>query len=113
MKRTKVVNLLKAGAPMDMVLIKGWVRTRRDSKGFSFLEVNDGSCLANMQVIADDTLENYEAIQKISTGSAVTVSGKLVASKGGGQKWEIVANLVEFNTERFNRVLHRNPSHLD
>lgn len=95
MKRTKVVNLLNADAPMDAVLIKGWIRTRRDSKGFSFLEVNDGSCLANMQVIADDTLENYEAIQKISTGSAVAISGKLVASKGGGQNWEIVAEIVD------------------
>jgi asparaginyl-tRNA synthetase len=94
-KRTKIVNLLQTDRPIDDVLIKGWVRTRRDSKIFSFLEINDGSCLKNFQVIADNTLSNYDNITGLSTGSAVAVSGKLIASKGSGQNWEIIAKNVE------------------
>jgi len=91
MVREKIVKLLGATAPADSVLIKGWVRTRRDSKGFSFLEINDGSCLKNIQVIADESLANYEDIRKVTTGSAVVITGRLVASKGKGQAWEIQA----------------------
>lgn len=95
MKRTKIVNLLQSNTPIDHVLIKGWVRTRRDSKNFSFIEVNDGSCLKNIQIIADNTLKNYNNITNLSTGSAVSVSGKLAESKGSGQKWEVIAKTVE------------------
>jgi asparaginyl-tRNA synthetase len=76
-------------------MIKGWVRTRRDSKGFSFIEVNDGSCLKNMQVIADDSMENYPEVRKITTGSAISVCGNHIPSKGGGQKWEVQAAQID------------------
>jgi len=95
MKREKIFKLLKSEVPLDEVLIKGWIRTLRTAKKFSFLEINDGSCLKNIQVIADDSLPNYEDIKKLTTGSAVIVSGKLIQSQGGGQKWEISANHVE------------------
>ena len=95
MERTKIFKLLKCDSAMDQVLIKGWVRTRRDSKGFSFIEVNDGSSLKNIQVVADEKLPNYEDIKKLTTGSALAVDGQLVESKGGGQKWEIQAGGVE------------------
>ena len=95
MKRTKIVNLLQSKTPIDYVLIKGWVRTRRDSKSFSFIEVNDGSCLKNIQIITDNSLSNYINITRLSTGSAVAVSGKLSESKGSGQKWELIAETVE------------------
>ena len=95
MERTKIFKLLQSDVPIDQMLIKGWVRTRRDSKGFSFIEVNDGSSLKNIQVVADEQLPNYEDIKKLTTGSALSVSGKLIESKGGGQKWEIVADGVE------------------
>jgi len=95
MKRTKIVNLLQSKTPIDHVLIKGWVRTRRDSKSLSFIEVNDGSCLKHIQIIADNTLNNYDDITSLSTGSAVSVSGKLSESKGSGQKWEVLAKTVE------------------
>jgi asparaginyl-tRNA synthetase len=95
MKRTKIIKLLKSERPVDDVLIKGWVRTKRDSKDFSFIEVNDGSCLKNIQIIVDNTTDNYKDIIKISTGSAVAIHGKLEASKGPGQKWEVVADRVE------------------
>ena len=94
MIRSKVVQLLKATAPRDKVLIKGWVRTKRDSKTFSFLEINDGSCLKNIQVVADESLPQYDEVRKITTGSAVSVSGSLIASEGKGQQWEIKAGDV-------------------
>jgi asparaginyl-tRNA synthetase len=95
MKRTKILHLLKSEQPVDRVLVKGWVRTRRESKSFSFVELNDGSCLRGLQIIADNTLNNYEAIAKLSTGSAIVVSGKLTESHGSGQKWEVVADKID------------------
>jgi asparaginyl-tRNA synthetase len=94
MERTKIAQLLKSSHPLDSVLIKGWVRTKRDAKDFSFIEVNDGSCLANAQVIASHTLSNYAEIRKITTGSALTVGGALIPSQGKGQQWEIQARDV-------------------
>ncbi len=94
-KRIKINKLIGFDTAVDEVVIKGWVRTRRDSKGFSFIEVNDGSCLKNIQVIADDSMENYGDISQLTTGSAVSVSGSLVESPGGGQKWEVHAKNIE------------------
>ena len=94
-KRTKIVDLLAAQNPQSQVLLKGWVRTRRDAKDFSFIEVNDGSCLKNIQVIANNSLNNYEDVKKISTGSSVAITGSLVESQGGNQKYEVVATNVE------------------
>jgi len=95
MKRIKVLDLLKSDTPIDEILAKGWVRTRRDSKDFSFIEINDGSCLKNLQVVADNNLDNYDSVTKLATGSAVAVTGKLVESHGPGQKWEVVADRVD------------------
>jgi len=73
--------------------LQGWIRTRRDSKGgFSFLEVNDGSCLANIQVIADAKLPNYESeIRHLGAGCSVTIDGEIKASGGKGQSTELLA----------------------
>ena len=95
MQRIKIAALLKMDNSVEKVLIKGWVRTLRDSKNFSFIEVNDGSCLKNIQVVADNSLEKYQNIAKISTGSAIAVSGRLVSSPGSGQKWEIQAEKID------------------
>jgi asparaginyl-tRNA synthetase len=99
MKRTKINILTRldesSGKLLEQVLVKGWVRTKRDSKEFSFMEVNDGSCLANIQVIANRDLDNYDQIQSITTGTSLMVTGDLVASPGKGQKWEIQASVVE------------------
>ncbi len=91
LKRTKIVDLLNSTSPIAEVMIKGWVKTRRDSKEFSFLEINDGSCLKNMQIIANNSLDNYEEVKKLTTGSSVCISGQMVESKGGNQKYEIIA----------------------
>ncbi|MGZ5538052.1 MAG: asparagine--tRNA ligase [Chthoniobacterales bacterium] len=89
---TRVKDALHSSGPIKEILIRGWVRTRRDSKTFSFLELNDGSSLKNLQVIARDSLPNYAEVQRLTTGSSVTVRGELVASQGKGQTWEVIAN---------------------
>ncbi len=78
------------------VLIRGWVRTRRDSKGgFSFLEINDGSSFGNVQVIADGSLPNYQSeIHKLTAGCSVTVTGVVKASPAKGQATEVQAQSV-------------------
>jgi asparaginyl-tRNA synthetase len=75
----------------------GWVRTRRDSKGgFSFIEINDGSSLAGMQIIADQELANYGSeILKLQTGCSIKTVGILAASPGKGQKMELKAEEIE------------------
>ncbi len=91
MKRALIKDLLNSRTAIDPIRISGWVRTRRDSKGFSFLELNDGSCLKNMQVIVDETLPAFAQLKDITTGAAVEVHGALVESPGAGQKWEVKA----------------------
>jgi asparaginyl-tRNA synthetase len=73
--------------------VRGWVRTRRDSKGgFSFIEVNDGSSLGNLQVVAPAELKNYESeIQKLTAGCSVVVQGELLESPAKGQATELHA----------------------
>ncbi len=95
MKRTKIHELHRLDNALEKVLIKGWVKTRRNSKTFSFMEINDGSCLKNIQVIANSDTDNYNLIEKISTGTSVSVKGELVKSPGKGQKWEIQASEIE------------------
>jgi len=80
---------------MDSITVKGWVRTRRDAKGFSFLEVNDGSCLHGVQVVVDAGVPGYDILPRCHTGSSVHITGRLVPSQGSGQKWEIQAARVE------------------
>ena len=89
MQRTQIVDALAATAPQPVIRLCGWVRTRRDAKGFSFLEINDGSCLANIQAIVDEGIPAYANIGAVSTGAAVDITGELVESPGKGQKWEV------------------------
>lgn len=79
------------------VTVRGWVRTRRDSKaGLSFVNVSDGSCFAPIQVVAPNALSNYDSeIKHLTAGCAVVVTGKLVASQGQGQAFEIQADAFE------------------
>ncbi|MFN7878141.1 MAG: asparagine--tRNA ligase [Pirellula sp.] len=79
------------------VEVRGWVRTRRDSKGgFSFIEVNDGSCFGNLQIVADGSLPNYQSeISSLTVGSSVKVAGEIKESQGKGQSTEMVAASVQ------------------
>ena len=96
---TAIAALLKA-TPDEIdtnCVVSGWVRTKRDSKaGFSFLAINDGSSFDSIQVVADQSLPNYQSeVLDLSTGCAVTVNGRLVASQGKGQSVEIQASEIE------------------
>jgi len=93
--KPRIKDYLNSDSALDSISIQGWVRTRRDAKEFSFIELNDGSCLANIQVIVDAGLDSYAQIKQISTGAAVSMSGKLVESPGKGQRWEIQATEIE------------------
>ncbi|MFO8084408.1 MAG: asparagine--tRNA ligase [Desulfobacterales bacterium] len=104
MFRSKINTVLNLESPMDKVLVKGWIRTRRDSKSFSFIELNDGSCLENLQIIASDTLENYKEIKNLTTGTSISVTGKMLESPGKGQKWELHAanlNVIGLSPETY------------
>ena len=90
-----VKQALHSAGPEEIVQVQGWVRTRRDSKDFSFLELNDGSSLRNLQIIAKNSLTNYGAVQRLTTGASIQVRGALVASQGKGQSWEVLAEEIE------------------
>src|SRR5436305_10785672 len=93
--RTLIKHVLASKEPSETVTVKGWVRTRRDSKDFSFLELNDGSCLANLQVVVDAGTPGAEHLAQLTTGASAVIEGKLVASPAQGQKWELRATRVE------------------
>lgn len=80
-------------APLGTTLVvRGWVRTRRDAKGLSFVLLSDGSCLEGLQVVAEASLDNYESdVLKLTTGSSIEVEGRLVESQGKGQARELRA----------------------
>ena len=93
---TAIADIHAERIALGKVTIAGWVRTRRGSKKFSFLEINDGSSGRSIQVIVDSALPNYEAeIQNLTTGASVRIEGQLVASPGQGQKFEIQATGVK------------------
>jgi asparaginyl-tRNA synthetase len=92
----RVAEVLAAPQIGEKLEIGGWVRTRRDAGGFSFLELGDGSCLANLQVIAEQTLANYrDEVKKLSTGCSVLVRGILQESPARGQSVELRAEAIE------------------
>lgn len=98
MKHYKIKNLLAGAVPVDQtVTIKGWVRTRRDSKaGISFIQLHDGSCFNSVQIVAPNNLPNYQDdILKLTSGCAIEATGKLVESQGRGQSFEIQAEDIK------------------
>ncbi len=93
-----IVDLLRGKLPVgEIVTIKGWVRTRRDSKGgFSFVNISDGSCFDGMQVVAPNTLPNYtNEVMHLTAGCSVIATGTVAASQGKGQTVEIQGTSVE------------------
>lgn len=96
MQHQRIAQILKTKPLGTTIEIKGWLKTKRDSKGFSFLEVNDGSCLASLQVIADQDLANYETeIHTLTTGCSLRVVGDLTESPAKGQEVELKAQEIE------------------
>ncbi|MBW1988564.1 MAG: asparagine--tRNA ligase [Deltaproteobacteria bacterium] len=94
-RRETVRNLLSSTAPVERATVRGWVRTVRGHKDFAFVEINDGSSLAGLQVVADAGTEAFAAAKELSTGCAVEISGPLVESPGPGQDWEMKAEEVK------------------
>ncbi|MBX3438687.1 MAG: asparagine--tRNA ligase [Planctomycetaceae bacterium] len=93
----RVATLLTRGEPGSQVVVAGWVRTRRDSKqGFSFIELNDGSCMANLQIVVDGNVPGFTEIKSdLTTGSSVHVAGELKESPGAKQRVELHAASLE------------------
>lgn len=94
MQRSTVKSLFQTEPKEQEVLVKGWVRSLRKSKSFSFIVLNDGSCQKDLQVIADESLAGYEEFTKCLTGSSLSIKGKLVASDGK-QPIEVQATAIE------------------
>ncbi|MCX7593260.1 MAG: asparagine--tRNA ligase [Fischerella sp.] len=92
----RIAEILRNGQPDESLKVQGWVRTKRELKGFAFIEVNDGSSLANLQIVINRDLPDYENIlKKLNTGASVEVSGVLVASPAKGQRVELKADSVK------------------
>ncbi|MFY0608711.1 MAG: asparagine--tRNA ligase [Candidatus Atelocyanobacterium thalassa] len=96
MKTKRIKDLFHNGVPDENATIQGWLRTKRELKEFTFIEVNDGSSLKNLQVILDKTISNYEeTIVRLNTGSSVEVSGTLATSPGKNQNIELKATTIK------------------
>jgi asparaginyl-tRNA synthetase len=92
MDRTRIKKVLAEGEPGTVVNVRGWVRTRRDSKqGFSFIELNDGSCFGGLQIVIDAEVPGYGDIKDVTTGASISVTGELKESPGKGQRVELQA----------------------
>jgi len=95
MSKRRIIDLFRHGQPEETATVRGWVRTKRESKKFAFIEVNDGSALANLQVILEPKLDNYQQIlNQLNTGASVEIKGVLAASPGKGQRIELQADAV-------------------
>ncbi len=98
MQRASVREVLAGAVPVDgKVEVRGWVRTRRDSKaGISFVQVTDGSCQGTLQIVAPNTLANYQSeVLHLTAGSSLIARGTLVKSQGKGQAFEIQADAID------------------
>ncbi|WP_339700763.1 asparagine--tRNA ligase [uncultured Roseivirga sp.] len=94
-KRIKIEALLKSSQSNIDVTVKGWVRTKRGNKNVSFIALNDGSTINNLQIVADPNLISEDILKLASTGACIAVNGTLVESQGAGQKFEINAKHIE------------------
>lgn len=96
MERQLIKKILTYEGDKRELRVEGWVRTKRESKGITFLEINDGSTIKNLQVVAEGTLDGYDSLMKrINTGCSVVITGKLIPSQGKGQAVELTASAIE------------------
>ena len=95
MRRTKIKDLLSREQAGGEVLVQGWVKTRRSSKNVAFIQISDGSTLADLQVVVDESLPAYKIVDSLNTGCSVSVVGALAESLGKGQKYEVQASSIE------------------
>ena len=95
MKTQRIVEILKSGVVDTDIVVKGWVRTKRGNKNVAFIALNDGSCVANIQVVVDLSKFGEEELKPITTGACIRVDGRLVESLGSGQRVEVQAAKIE------------------
>ena len=95
MKRTKVIDALKSTAYGSDINVKGWVRSKRGSKGIFFIALNDGSTIKNVQIVGDEANFDEDTLKRITTGACLSIDGKLVESPAAGQASEIQATSIE------------------
>ncbi len=95
MSRLSIKEILIKQTQISDIIIYGWVRTRRDNKNFVFLEINDGSCLENIQCIVDEGTSAFLALTNVNTGASLKIKGNLIASIGKGQNFEIQVSELE------------------
>ena len=95
MKRTKVIDALKRTDFGSEITVKGWVRSKRGSKGIFFIALNDGSTIKNVQIVGEDQNFDEEVVKLITTGACLSVTGVLVESPAAGQSSEIQAREIE------------------
>ncbi|MDR3706511.1 MAG: asparagine--tRNA ligase [Paludibacteraceae bacterium] len=98
-KRTKIVDLLKLDPAGEIVNVKGWVRSKRGNKNVSFIALNDGSTIKNIQIVVDSASFDESVLKPITTGACISVNGALVASQGQGQTMEINASEIQLYGE--------------
>ncbi|HPR31506.1 MAG TPA: asparagine--tRNA ligase [Prolixibacteraceae bacterium] len=94
MKRQEIKEILQSEAIGSTLKVSGWVRTKRESKNVQFINLNDGTVLSNLQIVADVNLFDENLLKKINTGAALTVVGELAAS-GGQQRVELIAKEID------------------
>ena len=94
-KRYKVIDVVGASKESNDILISGWVRNKRQSKNIAFLSVNDGSTIKNLQVVIDLSKVDIDLIEKINTGTSVSIIGKIVKSQGRDQSFELNAHKID------------------
>ncbi len=95
LRRKKIKDILSTGKEQESVLVKGWVRTKRGSKNVTFIALNDGSTLNNLQVVAEAASFSDEELKDVTTGASVAVKGRLVQSQGSGQALELITETLE------------------
>jgi asparaginyl-tRNA synthetase len=95
-----IAAILRGGNPGDTVTVKGWIRSKREAKEFAFVDINDGSCMANIQVVIDKDVPDHATILKqINTGASIELTGELVESPAKGQRVEVKASKVKIHGE--------------
>jgi asparaginyl-tRNA synthetase len=95
MKRWKVKDVLNNGKTGTKILVKGWVRTKRSSKNVNFININDGSTIFSLQIVAETEKFGEQLLKSITTGTSLAVEGILTESQGSGQKVEVDAEKIE------------------
>lgn len=95
MKTICIKEILEKGIVGSPIIIRGWVRTKRDNKAVLFINVNDGSTLSNIQIVVDPNQFDQELLSNITTGASIAVNGTLINSQGSGQVVEVQANSIE------------------